>query len=612
LAFFIPEDIIETIRNTADIYDVVSESVHLKKTGLHYMGLCPFHSEKTPSFSVNPARGIFHCFGCGVGGNVFSFVMKRDGISFPESVRLLAAKYGIRVPEREMSRTERREESEREALYSVNKMAMEYFKGVLFNGENGKAGREYLKKRGMTGVLAEEFNLGYVPDGWDNLARFLSSRKVPLGLAEKSGLVVKKNSERYYDRFRNRIIFPICDLSQRVIGFGGRVLDQSLPKYLNSPETPVYNKSRSLYGFNLSRQAMRETGTVHIVEGYFDLLSLYMHGIKNVVATLGTALTRDHVRMLSRSGVSKFVLVFDSDNAGIKAAERSIPVFQKEFVNADILVLPSPHDPDSFVREFGPEKFGEASARSLGIVPFLTESSVKKHGLSIEGRISVIEDMKHVLGMVTDPVARSLYVRDLSHRIGVDERAVHEKVMEQAKNVHERDREEKPPVPGAGETGRAPSRFADMERQIVSMMLQYPEIIEECRNVGVVDLMEDDSFKTIGRMILDYQGNRNDMAAVLTDMADNESTRRLIASLAIGDIPYLYKNCINLINQYITNKNKSENTLLQKIRNAEERNDHELLIKLIHEKDRYTKIMKNQGLSQKKIIKSGIGGGGSI
>jgi DNA primase len=614
LAFLIPEDIVETIRNAADILDVVSESVQLKKTGHHYMGLCPFHSEKTPSFSVNPTRAIFHCFGCGVGGNVFSFVMKRDGVSFPESVRMLAGKYGIPIPEKEMSPSSRREENEREAIYSVNKEAMGYFKSVLFDGEQGKIARAYLKDRGMTGSVAEEFNLGFVPDGWDNLCRFFSRKRIPRVLGEKSGLIVSKNNERYYDRFRNRIIFPISDMGQRVIGFGGRVMDQSLPKYLNSPETPVYNKSRSLYGLDRTRQALRETGVVHIVEGYFDLLALYMHGITNVVATLGTALTQDHVRMLSRCGVTKFVLVFDSDEAGIHAAARSIPVFQKEFVSADILVLPKPHDPDTFIRAFGPDQFRMASEKALGIVPFLSESSVKKHGLSIEGRIAVINDMKSVIGMIEDPVARSLYIRDLAHKIGVDEKAVHEKVKEHtpAEQGYESDgRTGQSSLPMTS-PGKTLSRFIDMERQIVSMMLQYPDIIEECREYGVVEHLEEPSFKTIGTMIMEYKGNANDMAAVLTNRASDEATRRLITGLAIGDIPYLYKNCVNLIHQYITNKKKNENTLSQRIRLAEETNDQDLLIKLIHEKNVYSKTMKKQGLSQKKIFNSGIGGGKSI
>lgn len=614
MGFLIPEDVIETVRNAADIVDVVSESVQLKKTGHHFMGLCPFHSEKTPSFSVNPLRSIFHCFGCGVGGNVFSFVMKRDGVSFPDAVRTLAGKYGIQIPEREKSVSERRDESEREALYRINALAMDYFHSVLFENETGRVARDYLKQRGMNGDIVRDFRLGYAPDSWDHLCRFLSSRNVPRKLAEKSGLIVTKNGERYYDRFRNRIIFPICDLSQRVIGFGGRILDQSLPKYLNSPETPVYNKSRSLYGFDRTRQALRETETVHIVEGYFDLLALYMNGITNVVATLGTALTRDHVRMLSRSGVTKFVLVFDSDEAGIHAATRSIPVFQQEFVSASILVLPRPHDPDTYIRAFGPENFRKESEQARSVVPFLSEAAVKKHGLSIEGRIAVINEMKDVLSMVDDPVARSLYIRDLSHRIGVDEKAVVEKVGENLSKTRELSKDT-----GDGgahrpaETGLKPSSpLIDMERQIVSMMLQYNEIIDECRACGVHELIQDPELASIAGMVMDYRGNMEDMASVLTNRASHESTRRLIASLAIGDIPYLYKNCVNLIHQYIHSRKKTENTLSQRIRLAEENNDQELLIRLIQEKSAFSKTMKNQGLSQKKILNSGTGGGRSL
>jgi len=598
LARFIPEDVILDVQQAADIFEVVSETVHLKKSGQAYMGLCPFHSEKTPSFHVNPQRGIFHCFGCGLGGNVFSFVMKREGIPFPEAVRMMADRYGITIPEPEMSPSAKRVESERETLFSVNKIAMGYFRNILFESPQGEVARNYLKNRGINGAIADTFDLGYVPEGWDHLVRFLDTQKVPRGVAEKSGLIVTKNKERYYDRFRNRIIFPILDLSRRVIGFGGRVLDDSLPKYLNSPETPIYNKSKSLYGFGKTKQACRQAGTVHIVEGYFDLLSLYMCGVEHVVATLGTAITQDHVRMLSRGGVKRFVLVYDSDDAGIKAAERSIPVFQKEFISANILVLPKGHDPDSFIREFGAEQFLNASTKAMGIIPFLLETAVKQYGLSIEGRIRIIEAMKEPLQVVGDPIARSLYIRELSHRIGVDEKAVIEKIKEQSDGPI-RIPAISQAVPG-NKTAPRQSRYSEMEKQIVSMMLQFPEIISECRDSQVVDYLESESLKALGRKILDYQGEPEDMASVLIAQSATDRERQMISSLAIGDIPWLHKNCVNLIHHYMGNRKKNEDSLSEQIRMAEESKDHELLLKLMHEKNNYSKLMKKKVHTRKR------------
>jgi DNA primase len=606
LARLIPEDVILSVQQAADIFDVVSESVQLKKSGQGFMGLCPFHSEKTPSFNVNPQRGIYHCFGCGVGGDVISFVMKREGLSFPEAVRMLAARYGITIPEPEMSPAARQIAGERDTLYKVNALAKDYFKRTLFEDGQAEQARQYLKNRGINGNIATTFDLGFAPDGWDNLTRFLANRNVPKDVAEKSGLIVTKNGERYYDRFRNRIIFPIIDLSRRVIGFGGRVLDDSLPKYLNSPETPVYNKSKSLYGISKTKHVCRQTGTVHIVEGYFDLILLYMNGIENVVATLGTAITRDHVRMLSRGGAKRFVLVFDSDAAGIKAAERSIPVFQKEFIDANVLILPQGHDPDSFVREFGPEAFKEASGKAQGIISFLLESAVKTHGLTIEGRIRIIEEMKEPLKDVEDPVARSLYIREVAHRIGVEETAVLEKIKEGitgpvARNVQ-------PGPTGLAQASRIRSRYLDMEKQIVSMILQFPEILDMCRETNVVDYIENQELKEVGMMALSFDGDPETLASSLVTQASSDVQRQMISSLAIGDVPWLYRNCVNLIHQYIGNRKKREDSLSEQIKRAEENNDHELLIALMQKKNDRIKEMKNKVYTQKDI-KSGVGGG---
>ncbi|WP_459922477.1 DNA primase [Desulfatiferula olefinivorans] len=583
MARLIPEDIILDIQQATDIYEIVSETVQLKKSGQGFMGLCPFHSEKTPSFHVNPVRGIYHCFGCGVGGDVLSFVMKRDGLTFPEAVRMLAARCGITLPEPEKNPAERRVESQRESLYAVNRLSMEYFKGILFKGPQGEPARRYLANRGMTETIAETFQLGYAPDGWDNLVRFLSGRNIPRQVAETSGLIATKNKERYYDRFRNRIIFPILDQSRRVIGFGGRVLDDSLPKYLNSPETPVYSKSRSLYGFHATRQACRQTGAVHIVEGYFDLLSLYMYGVEHVVATLGTAITQEHIRMLSRAGVRRFVMVYDSDEAGIRAAERSIPVFQKEFISANILVLPKGHDPDSYIREFGPEAFMKLSDQALGVIPFLLESAVRQHGLSVEGRIRIIEVMTEPIRAVEDPIGRSLYVRELADRIGVDEKAVLEKIREQAGGPLRR-------VSGPAATGfesrpvERRVRYLEMEKQILSMMLQFPEILDDCRRSGVVDYLEHPALKALARKILDHGGDPSTLAPTLIARSENDAQRKMISALAVGDIPWLYKNCVNLIDQFVRNRKKHEDSLSEQIRIAELNQDHDLLMALMKEK----------------------------
>ncbi|UCF95264.1 MAG: DNA primase, partial [Desulfobacterales bacterium] len=316
MASFIPEDKIAEIRNAVDIVDIVSEVVLLKKAGRNFLGLCPFHAEKTPSFSVSPDKQIYHCFGCGAGGSAFNFLMQHEGLSFPEAVQSLARRYGIDIPTERLSREQNKRIRQRENLLTINRQALEFFCQALRDSAGGKSAMAYLQKRGIMPEIIDRFGLGYAPNGWRNLVDFFSQRKSSLDLVEKSGLIVsQKNRNGFYDRFRDRIIFPIIDLNMQVIGFGGRVLDESLPKYLNSPETPLYNKSRSLYGLHQAKDKCRASDTVYIVEGYLDLLALHQNGIENTVATLGTALTADHVRLLRRYA-GRMVLVYDSDEAG--------------------------------------------------------------------------------------------------------------------------------------------------------------------------------------------------------------------------------------------------------------------------------------------------------
>ena len=297
MATFIPEDKITAIKNSADIVEIISESVVLKKAGKNHLGLCPFHAEKIPSFTVNSEKQIFYCFGCGEGGNIFSFLMKKEGLSFPEAAERLARRCGIEIPTKRMSPEQKKRMNERENLFAINRQAMDFFQQSLRDSAAGKNAMEYLNNRGIKKETINSFCLGYAPAEWDKLVNFFSEKRISPALAEKSGLIVpRKGKSGYYDRFRDRIIFPIFDESRQVIGFGGRVLDDSMPKYLNSPETPLYNKSRSLYGLHSAKEKCRESHSVFIVEGYFDLLALHQHGIQNSVATLGTSLTHEHVR----------------------------------------------------------------------------------------------------------------------------------------------------------------------------------------------------------------------------------------------------------------------------------------------------------------------------
>jgi len=626
LAIFIPEEKISEIKNAADIVDIVSEAVLLKKAGKNHLGLCPFHSEKTPSFTVSPDKQIFYCFGCGTGGNVFSFLMKQEGLSFPEAARRLGKRYGIDIPDRPLSSEQKNKISERESLFDINRRAMEFYHQTLKNNGAGQVARTYLRKRGISQKTIDDFKLGYARDGWDHLLNFFLKKRISPVLLEKSGLVLPKNNKSgYYDRFRNRIIFPIYDISMQVVGFGGRVLDDSLPKYLNSPETPVYNKSRSLYGIQRAKEKCRSAGTAFIVEGYLDVLALHQHGVENAVATLGTALTPDHIRFLTRFA-GRMILVYDSDDAGIRSAKRCVDAFWKEHVdfrrqdvfreeNADthILVLPAGHDPDSFIFDKGPESFLKAAADAPGIITFLMNCALDKHGLSTEGKIRIIKEMQEPLAAINDRVAQSLYIQQLAERIGIAENAVLERISEvsvkksktvSANNGHPGSAEPVhragPRQPGSASkgssTGDTGNRF---ERQIISMMLQFPDILPEVNRLNALNYFQNDALIHIGETILKSNLTSTDQVSELISRLDSEQEQTLIASLAMGDESWNMKGCLRLLGKFVDDgqKLRDRGVLEGQIKAAENNNDHELLLKLLSQKQKMAERSEKQKMA---------------
>lgn len=612
MANYIPEEKITEVRNAVDIVDIVSDSVVLKKTGKNFVGLCPFHSEKTPSFTVSNEKQIYHCFGCGAGGNVFSFLMKQEGYSFPETVRWLAKRYGVEIPSERLTPDERRRIREREYLFDVNRQALEYYHRTLTVGEVGRPARNYLRDRGITPDIQDGFQLGFAPGRWDNIVQNFSQKRISSDIIAKAGLVVpKKDKMGYYDRFRNRIIFPILDVNNRVLGFGGRVLDDSLPKYLNSPETAIYNKRKTLYGLNRAKDKCRLTNTVFIVEGYLDLISLHQNGIENSVATLGTALTVEQIRLLTRFA-GKMILVYDSDEAGIRSAQRCIEFFWKEHVDfrrgdifkedkADtrILILPHGHDPDSFVQEFGAEAFLKEASQAPGVISFLIDRAVDKHGLSTEGKIRIIEDLRRPLAAINDNVAKSLYIKKLSEKVFIDETVVLEKIR--ATNVGNT-RNSNPGAASLNADLRLPpvnsqqhrsKQFKQIpgdryEKLIIAMMLQFPRIIPEAEKMNVLSFFESSILKSIGEDIVAINPSISDPGAELITRVKDHPKRELIAALAIGDESWTLEGGQKLLINYISKKQKlSNNRLLQdKIKIAEKNNDQATLLKLLDQKQK--------------------------
>ncbi len=612
MTIFIPEDKVLEIKNAADILEVISENVLLKKTGKNYVGLCPFHPEKTPSFTVSPQKQIFYCFGCATGGNVFSFIMKRDGISFPEAARILSRQYGIHIPVQAMSNGQKRRRNQREDLLFVNRQAADFFHKELLDGPSGKRAMTYLKKRGIHQETIETFRLGYAPEGWSNIANFFLKKKTSLDVVERAGLIVKREHRSgFYDRFRKRIVFPIFNLNMHLIGFGGRVMDDEMPKYLNSPETPVYNKSRSLYGLHLAKQKCRESETVYIVEGYFDVLALHQNGIQNSVATLGTSLTPEHVQILrgliGRDG--NVVLVFDSDAAGMKAALRSVGIFLNAGVDARIMVLPSGHDPDSYLFEFGYELFLDVANKAQSLMSFLIDTSIDKHGLSVEGKIRVLSEMRETLASIDDKVTKSLYIKDFAERVGIEETAVLERVRElsfrnrrgtQRTEFSNNDFDRKYSKTGFSKDGKRKSfhgKWARLERQIISMMLQFPPILSEIDDRGILDLFEDDRLKAIGQLLLTYKDRSDLKLGDVINLIQDKEQKSIVASMAIEETMWDYDGCLNILIRFESIRNKKEKTLIKKIKEAEENNDLKLLAKLLSKKQKMAVLTEKKKMA---------------
>lgn len=420
----IPDDKIREIRERAPILEVVSDYVSLRKSGANYQGLCPFHGEKTPSFNVNPARGIFHCFGCGVGGNAITFVMKMEGLSFPEAVKFLGKRVGVEIEDRPVTAAEKRRQDEREELYGIMDLAARLYREALERSEEAGAARRYLETRGVDRETSEAYRLGFAPDRWDYLSRHLQHRKVPMELAERLGLVRRREGGGYFDIFRNRLLFAIADIHGRTIGFGGRVLDDSLPKYINSPESPIYHKSDVLFGIHLAKGALREQGSAIIVEGYFDHLALYQAGVRNVVATCGTALTEGHVKLLRRYAGKAYTL-FDADSAGRKATVRSIDLFLTENFPAHVVELTQGEDPDSFVRKEGADAFRVRLAKARPAFDFLFRDLLGQVDAgTVEGKVKVADELAPRLAKLANPIERELYVKEIARVLGIDVRSL--------------------------------------------------------------------------------------------------------------------------------------------------------------------------------------------
>lgn len=471
----IPESAINDVRLASDIVDVISAHVALKKRGKNYLGLCPFHQEKTPSFTVSAEKQMYHCFGCGVGGNVFTFVMEHDKVSFVEAVRTLAERAGITLPTEGGPPTEL---SENEVLYDLCRRAGLWFHEQMMNTVEGKLALEYFRHRGFSDATIRRFGLGYSPNSWDALIRYAEQEKSELPFLLKAGLVVKReDGTGYYDRFRGRAMFPILSPSGRTVAFGARQLreDDTLAKYINSPETPIYNKSRTLYGLFQSKEAMRDKGFAVLVEGYADLISVYQSGIENVVASSGTALTPEQIQLVARYA-RDIVLVYDADSAGSKATVRGVDLIIENGLEVRVAALPQGEDPDSFVKKNGGKALQVLLDSAVSFLDFKAKL-FQEQGLleTPDGQTRAVRSIVETISRMKDELKRNFYIKHVAERYGIYETVLFrelERTLSRSSLRAERRLEPQVPARGAPVETQPGSQVPPFERDLVKLMLE--------------------------------------------------------------------------------------------------------------------------------------------
>ncbi len=535
----IPEQKIEEIRSTADIVDIISGYVQLKKQGKTFRGLCPFHQEKTPSFHVSQDKQIFKCFGCQAGGNVFKFLMEFKSISFIEAVEEVADTVGITIQKEDSASAELK--NELEIFYDINVTAARFFSDKLFKSEEGKIAAEYLKKRNLKLPIQKIFGLGYAPDSWDQFLRHAEANKIDLGKAAALGLIDKKDGGGYYDKFRDRIIFPIFSTNGRVIGFGGRVLsaDTKMAKYLNSPESPVYQKRRSLYGLYHAKDEIRKYDRVILVEGYMDLISLYQNGIKNVVASSGTALTEEQAQLLSRF-TRNLVVLFDADAAGQNAAMRSIEILLKHDFEIKILTLPNNEDPDSFINQKGKEEFEEELLKAQNFLEYQTSQYEAKGWFKDAAKhTEAIREIVKSIALVNDELKRTILIKNIARKFNLRENLIERELgkefnknfsreLRNSKSTGTRERKENLKIEDQKEN--------PLEREFIKLMLEGDEEI-----IGnILDNVPPEDFKTekfryIADVICDaYKKNITSPSAYIENIQD-ETIKNYLLTLTMKD-----------------------------------------------------------------------------
>ncbi len=519
------DELIEEIRVNNDIVDVVSEYVQLDKKGKNYFGLCPFHKEKTPSFSVEAGKQIFYCFGCGKGGNVVHFISLAEKLDYIESIRFLADRAKIALPE-DNDEKQLEKSRKRQLVSNINLIAARYFNDVL-NSKQGEKGAAYLAKRQISGSIARRFGLGYSTEDWDGLYKHLMEQGIKDDDALLSGLVLKSSKGTIYDRFRGRLMFPIFDVRGNVIGFGGRVLDNSLPKYMNSPETVVYSKGKHLYALNYAKNS--ESKKLIVVEGYMDAISLHQNGINNAVASLGTALTESQGRMLKKYS-EEIIISYDADTAGQAATQRGLELLNDIGCNVKVLTVPDGKDPDEYIRKNGVEGFRKLASDALSLVEYKIRVLRKEHDLSTtDGRIAFLNNAAAVLAKVDNVMEREMYIKKLSIEYEVSEEAILTEILRRTRPAGKQRIKVISPVESVKKAesagGEIEWKLDHDEKFILSLLCVDNSIYSKVKEQLNVDMFSSDEHKRIASIVFDGLDKKKEFSpAELLNIVKDDAT----------------------------------------------------------------------------------------
>ncbi|SFA38218.1 DNA primase [Parageobacillus thermantarcticus] len=525
MGYRIPEETIETIRRTVDIVDVIGDYVQLKKQGRNYFGLCPFHGEKTPSFSVSPEKQIFHCFGCGAGGNVFSFLMDIEGISFLEAVKRLAVKANIDLSNLQLddANRSRTDAGETKMMVEAHELLKKFYHHLLVNTKEGQEAFDYLQARGWTREIIDQFEIGYAPDSWDFAVKLLSGRGFSLELMEKAGLIIRKENGDYFDRFRHRVMFPIHNHHGDTVGFSGRLLGEGQPKYLNSPETAIFHKGKILYNFHQARLHIRKHQEVVLLEGFADVISAVQAGVAHSVATMGTALTEEHARILRRN-VDTVIVCYDGDASGIEATFRAAEVLTEAGCHVKIATIPDGLDPDEYIRKYGPDRFRrDIIDAGSSLMAFKMMYFRKGKNLQDENdKIRYIEEVLREISKLPNPIEWDYYLRQLADEFSLSLSALQEQLnryRDTVKHSHHIDREV---APKPLLQKKLLPAFQNAERMLLAHMLQSRDVamVVQEKIAGNFNLEE---HRALAAYIYAFyeEGNDPDVSLLLSRLPDD-------------------------------------------------------------------------------------------